>query len=334
MTDNTQPEALRLATASNAMADEGEMIHLLSWHEIRNLLRANAAELRRQHTRIAELEARIKTMAEEHADELMVAHLDGRMRAAQPAGAQQPGAAYAELPDAPLSVFSKGPWTFKETGQNFSGAELDEAAFVAYRDRASHGQAPAQPVAEPAQVSAVESNTVGAVLSNKGLTPELAAALQRGADGVFDLLKDWHLINKDAKAGRRLWQIGRNLEGIFGCALRGDYTRASSAPAQPAPQQEAQEPCPSCRNSDIYACTCTFPKSRNTAPQPSPASQGDALDAAKHCLEMGESFRALRRVVNLLLEARRNLGPEDHELRDRIDRLLRDDAARAAQEGK
>ena len=29
-------------------------------------------------------------MAEEHADELMVAHLDGRMRAAQPAGAQQP----------------------------------------------------------------------------------------------------------------------------------------------------------------------------------------------------------------------------------------------------
>ena len=35
-----------------------------------------------------------------------------------------------------------------------------------------------------------------------------------------------------------------------------------------------------------------------------------------------------------LPEARRNLGPEDHELRDRIDRLLRDDAARAAQEGK
>ena len=88
-----QPEALRLATASNAMADEGEMIHLLPWHEIRNLLRANAAELRRQHARIAELEARIKTMAEEHADELMVAHLDGRMRAAQPAGAQRPGVA-------------------------------------------------------------------------------------------------------------------------------------------------------------------------------------------------------------------------------------------------
>ncbi len=45
--------------------------------------RDGAAELRRQHARIAELEARIKTMAEEHADELMVAHLDGRMRAEQ-----------------------------------------------------------------------------------------------------------------------------------------------------------------------------------------------------------------------------------------------------------
>lgn len=44
---------------------------------------------------IESLQARIKTMAEEHADELTVAHLDGRMRAAQPAGAQRPGAAYA-----------------------------------------------------------------------------------------------------------------------------------------------------------------------------------------------------------------------------------------------
>jgi len=102
--------------------------------------------------------------------------------------------------------------------------------------------------------------------------------------------------------------------------------------AQAAPQQEAQEPCPSCRNSDIYACTCTFPTSRNAASQPAPAAQGDALDAAKQCLEMGESFRALRRVVNLLLEARRNLGPEDHELRDRIDQLLRADTARAARD--
>ena len=107
MTDNTQPEALRLAVSSSAMADEGEMIHLLSWYEIRNLLRADAAELRRQHTEnttlqhgyaaarleIESLQARIKTMAEEHADELMVAHMDGRMRAAQQE-AQEPVAWY------------------------------------------------------------------------------------------------------------------------------------------------------------------------------------------------------------------------------------------------
>ena len=61
------------------------------------------------------------------------------------------------------------------------------------------------------------------------------------------------------------------------------------------------------------------------------ASKVGALVAAKQCLEMGESFRALRRVVNLLLEARRNLSPEDHELRDQIDRLLRGDAASSTQ---
>jgi len=38
---------------------------------------------------IESLQARIKTMAEEHADELMVAHLDGRMLAAQPAPQQE-----------------------------------------------------------------------------------------------------------------------------------------------------------------------------------------------------------------------------------------------------
>ena len=54
------------------------------------------ARLRRLHARIAELQARIKTMAEEHADELMVAHMDGRMRAAQPAG-EYPAPTDAEI---------------------------------------------------------------------------------------------------------------------------------------------------------------------------------------------------------------------------------------------
>lgn len=70
-----QPETLRLATASNAMADEGEMIHLLSWHEIRNLLRANAAELRRQHARIAELEAKLESIGAASAGSEAVAWL-------------------------------------------------------------------------------------------------------------------------------------------------------------------------------------------------------------------------------------------------------------------
>ena len=72
MTDNTQPEALRLAWLLELAPEEGVEPQTAE---------DAAAELRRQHARIAELEARIKTMAEEHADELMVAHLDGRMRA-------------------------------------------------------------------------------------------------------------------------------------------------------------------------------------------------------------------------------------------------------------
>lgn len=39
----------------------------------------------------------------------------------------------AAAPTAPLKVFSKGPWIFRETGQEFSGADLDEAAFAEYR---------------------------------------------------------------------------------------------------------------------------------------------------------------------------------------------------------
>jgi len=44
-------------------------------------------------------------------------------------------------PVEPLKVFSEGPWVFRETGQEFSGADLDEAAFVEYR-RASTPAAP------------------------------------------------------------------------------------------------------------------------------------------------------------------------------------------------
>ena len=83
MTDSTQPEALRLAELLELAPEDGVEPQTAE---------DAAAELRRQYTRIAELEARIKTMAEEHADELMVAHLDG-MRAAQQE-AQEPVAWY------------------------------------------------------------------------------------------------------------------------------------------------------------------------------------------------------------------------------------------------
>jgi hypothetical protein len=36
--------------------------------------------------------------------------------------------------DGPLSVFSAGEWRYSETGQTFSAKDLDEAAFVVYRD--------------------------------------------------------------------------------------------------------------------------------------------------------------------------------------------------------
>lgn len=36
------------------------------------------------------------------------------------------------LPE-PIPVFSHGPWLFQETGQSFTGAELDAACFAKYR---------------------------------------------------------------------------------------------------------------------------------------------------------------------------------------------------------
>ena len=80
MTDNTQPLALWLA-------EEISGIHCHTESEAR-VIAVAADSLCSQHARIAELEAKIKTMAEEHADELMVAHMDG-MRAAQPAPQQE-----------------------------------------------------------------------------------------------------------------------------------------------------------------------------------------------------------------------------------------------------
>lgn len=106
MTDKKQPEALAFCWATElAMTQQPVTLSVTEAREV-------SAEMQHLHTEntalhqgyaaarleIQSLQVRIKTMAEEHADELMVAHMDGRMRAEQPAGAQQPGAAYAALP--------------------------------------------------------------------------------------------------------------------------------------------------------------------------------------------------------------------------------------------
>lgn len=157
MSTTQQPEALRYAKIlENFYSGIGR----------RDAIGASA-ELRRQHARIAELEARIKTMAEEHADELMVAHLDGRMRAAQPAGAQQPGAAYAALPGQEVPSYSDDALLMVRA------SELRAFADATHALRASHGQAPAQ--AAPAAVAGPS---------------EAVAYLDIGAGGYLDLGTD------------------------------------------------------------------------------------------------------------------------------------------------
>lgn len=39
----------------------------------------------------------------------------------------------AAVPDAPIGVFDQGPWIWAPTGEEFSGKQLDEAAFAEYR---------------------------------------------------------------------------------------------------------------------------------------------------------------------------------------------------------
>lgn len=112
---------------------------------------------------IESLQARIKVLDEEHADELMVAHMDGRMRATQPenlrckstqnrlatlwgfvpAGAQQPGAVYAALSDAEIDRIVPA---LEHVSEDFPAewAVWKDRERIREELRASHGQAPAQ----------------------------------------------------------------------------------------------------------------------------------------------------------------------------------------------
>lgn len=53
----------------------------------------------------------------------------------------------AAVPDGPLGVFADGPWTYGETGQTFTGADLDGAVYAAYRDAGLLAAAPNRPAA-------------------------------------------------------------------------------------------------------------------------------------------------------------------------------------------
>ena len=168
MADNTQTEALRLATASNAMADEGVMIHRLSWTEIRNLLRANAAELRRLHAltaqqqrdliaeshRTAEQKLRADQMTTQHAHQAALntearAQLAAALTAqaiskapdhiaevgnmvAQAISAEPAGAGYAALPDAKTLGEAVAAWIGVETrgAHNWVDTTVDRLGFA------------------------------------------------------------------------------------------------------------------------------------------------------------------------------------------------------------
>lgn len=65
------------------------------------------------------------------------------LSAAPQQGGQETG---SHFPAKPLRVFDSGPWTWDETGQKFSGDDLDGAAYARYRDyMAGHEPQPQQP---------------------------------------------------------------------------------------------------------------------------------------------------------------------------------------------
>lgn len=142
---------------------------------------------------IESLQARIKTMAEEHADELMVAHLDGRMRAAQPAPqqeAQEPGAAYAELPkDVIRAVFIENGFTVKEGQTDLKQYVYDAANELLRRARLRAAEDPNQAPAaqgneappDPSVGDAPAPGGQGGVGAQDGAAVEAAKPLKEGA---------------------------------------------------------------------------------------------------------------------------------------------------------
>ena len=139
MTDKEQSEALRLAALLDAEEWPGSMT-------VVSYARECVAELLRQH-------GELETLRTGYA----AARLEiESLRAAQPAGAQQPGAAYAARPDEREAFEAMmRSQTFDSLKRLSDGSyESYEArvGWLAWNARASHGQAPAQEDEYPALV--------------------------------------------------------------------------------------------------------------------------------------------------------------------------------------
>lgn len=308
------------------------------------------------------LRAKIKTMAEEHADELMVAHLDGRMRAAQPApvmfnglteeetmetascaglmtqpaGAQQPGTAYAALSDAEIDRIVPA---LESVSEDFPAewAVWKDRERIRKELRASHGQAPAtlqsgeQPLSllvkdiaadlatTPIQVCmALSALGFGSHSVNMAVTPTMDQALrahfsatEQAAPAAVAVPRDTFrgdttclvqsiiaLLELDADGALVPHGIGGHARALLSAAA----SRLAAPTTKPAPQQEAS---PTTgmniaqrilhvggRNNAagyvefgsikaVEALVRQVLRDLPAAPQPLPASQGDALDAAR-----------------------------------------------------
>ena len=103
---------------------------------------------------IESLQARIKTMAEEHADELMVAHLDGRSQAAQ-----QPAPSAAAASKAVLAAIRAANMQLVRTGD-------DEFMLVTLKQATPQADSqPAPTVGTIAHVGAGKTTLTGAITS-------------------------------------------------------------------------------------------------------------------------------------------------------------------------
>lgn len=183
MTDKKQPEALRGAPPS-AYSQEDHVFYTFWYgHMLNDLMQPPLAGVSHSTAR--------------YIWDAAIAHV-----AAQPAGAQQPDTAYAELPsyehqraimeaerNASLDEYSRiVPLTSTES-------MIYERAFTnGWNRNASHGQAPAQPAPQQAELDAVAGQDVMAWMTQEGdrvVTARTMGAARRGGGAMLSSLRDY-----------------------------------------------------------------------------------------------------------------------------------------------